>query len=193
MAAAAECMWRDVVLGLGRPKVGRPQLRPKAYQAGNAAPWQILDVNLFRRFPLTQDEFWHETGAIGSPMKLCFQPYIERPKPTPYGPGRPFYCALLLDSELDSNLNCFWSPPRGLEPNQPWTSFLTWKTLLDSIFSNPCTTHGHKHGCHVPISSFFILWRGISSFLSQRHFMYQIWIWKWNVKCLENVLLYHMC
>jgi hypothetical protein len=49
-----------------------------------AAPWQILDVNLFRKFPLTQDEFWHEIGAIGSSMKLCFQPCIERPKPTPY-------------------------------------------------------------------------------------------------------------
>jgi hypothetical protein len=68
-------------------------------------------------------------------------------------PGCPFYCALLLDSELDPNLNCFWPPPRGLEPDQPWTSFLTWKTLLDSIFSNPCTTHGHKHGCHVLITT----------------------------------------
>jgi hypothetical protein len=66
-------------------------------------------------------------------------------------PGCPFYCALLLDSELDPNLNFFWPPPLGLEPDQPWTSFLTWKTLLDSIFSNPCTTHGHKHGCHVRI------------------------------------------
>jgi hypothetical protein len=64
-------------------------------------------------------------------------------------PGRPFYCALLLNSELSSNLNCFWPPPWGLEPDQPWNSFLTWKTLLDSIFSNPCTRHGHKHGCHV--------------------------------------------
>jgi hypothetical protein len=26
----------------------------------------------------------YETGAIGSSMKLCFQPYIERPKPSPY-------------------------------------------------------------------------------------------------------------
>jgi hypothetical protein len=29
-------------------------------------------------------EFCHETGAIRSSMKLCFQPYIERRKPTPY-------------------------------------------------------------------------------------------------------------
>jgi hypothetical protein len=84
MEAAAEYIWRDIVLGLGSPSVGRPQLGPKAHQTGDAAPWQILDVNLFRRFPLTQDEFWHETGAIGSSMKLCFQPYIEYPKPTPY-------------------------------------------------------------------------------------------------------------
>jgi hypothetical protein len=31
-------------------------------------------------------------------------------------PGRPFYCAHLLDSELGSNLNCFGPPPWGLEP-----------------------------------------------------------------------------
>jgi hypothetical protein len=84
MVASAEYIWRDVVLGLGRPRVGHPQLGPKAHQTGDAAPWQIPDVNLFRRFPLTQDEFWHETSVIGSSMKLCFQPYIERPKPTRY-------------------------------------------------------------------------------------------------------------
>jgi hypothetical protein len=66
-------------------------------------------------------------------------------------PGRLFYCALLLDSELDSNLNCFWPPPRGLEPDQPWTSLLTWKPLLDFIYSIPCTNNGRMHGCHVLI------------------------------------------
>jgi hypothetical protein len=57
-------------------------LRPN--QTVSAALWQILDVNLFRRFPLTRDEFWHKTSAIGRFMKFCFQPHIERPKPTPY-------------------------------------------------------------------------------------------------------------
>jgi hypothetical protein len=57
MTAAAEYIWRDVVLGLGRPRVGHSHLGPKAHQTGDAAPWQILDVNLFRRFLLTQDEF----------------------------------------------------------------------------------------------------------------------------------------
>jgi hypothetical protein len=75
---------RRGVLGLGRPRMGRPQLGPKAHQTGDAAPWQILDIKLFRRFLLTQDEFWHATSAIGSSMKLCFQPYIERPNPTSY-------------------------------------------------------------------------------------------------------------
>ena len=64
--------------------MGRPQLGLKAHQTGDATPWQILDVNLFRRFPLTQDDFRHETGAIGSSMKFRFQPYKERPKPTSY-------------------------------------------------------------------------------------------------------------
>jgi hypothetical protein len=84
MAATAEYIWRDVVLGLGRPRVGRPQLGPKAHRTGGAAPWQILDVNLFQRLPFTQNDFWHETDVIGSSMKFCFQPYKERPKPTPY-------------------------------------------------------------------------------------------------------------
>jgi hypothetical protein len=39
MAAAAEYIWRDVFLGLGRPRVGRPQLGPKAHQTSDAAPW----------------------------------------------------------------------------------------------------------------------------------------------------------
>jgi hypothetical protein len=67
-------------------------------------------------------------------------------------PGCPFYCALLLDSELDSNFNCFWPPSRGLEPDQPCTSFLTWKPLLDFFYSIPCTDHGRMHGCHVLIT-----------------------------------------
>jgi hypothetical protein len=150
MAVVAEYIWRDVVLGLGRPRVGRPQLGPKAHQTGDATPWQILDVNLFRGYPLTQDEFWHETSAIGSSMKLCFQPYIERPKLTRYATWASILVCTALGLRTGSNLNRFWPPPRGLEPDQPWTSFLTWKTLLDSIF-NPCTTHGHKHGCHVRI------------------------------------------
>jgi hypothetical protein len=64
--------------------VGRPQLGPKAQTNCQRSTLQILDVTLFRRFPLTQDEFWHKTSAIESFMKFCFQPYIERPKPTSY-------------------------------------------------------------------------------------------------------------
>jgi hypothetical protein len=75
---------------MGRPTVGgdqgwgAPNLGLRPNQTVSAVLWQILDVNLFRRFPLTRDEFWHKTGAIGSSIKFCFQPYIERPKPTPY-------------------------------------------------------------------------------------------------------------
>jgi hypothetical protein len=61
-----------------------------------------------------------------------------------------------MDFELDSNLNCFWPPPRGLEPDQPWTFFLTWKPLLDFFYSIPCTNHGRMHGCHVLITAAYI-------------------------------------
>jgi hypothetical protein len=151
MAAAAEYIWRDVVLGLGRLRVGRPQLGAKAHQTGDAAHWEILDVNLFRRSPLTQDEFWHETSAIGSSVKLCFQPYIKRPKPTPYAT----WVSVLLRTapglrtalELELLLASTW----GFEPDQPWTSFLTWTPLLDFFYSIPCTNHGRMHGCPVLI------------------------------------------
>jgi hypothetical protein len=44
--------------------MGHPQLRPKAHQTGDATPWQILDVNLFRRFPLAQDGFYIEPPKL---------------------------------------------------------------------------------------------------------------------------------
>jgi hypothetical protein len=64
-------------------------------------------------------------------------------------------------------------------------------TCLDSLF----WSYGAKGSFAIMnvYPSCFILWRGISSFLSQRHFMYQIWIWKWKVNCLENVLPFHRC
>jgi hypothetical protein len=50
---------------------------------GDAAPGQILDADLFRRFPLTQKEFGPQTNAIGFLMKLSFQPYVNRRKRSP--------------------------------------------------------------------------------------------------------------
>jgi hypothetical protein len=84
-------------------------------------------------------------------MKLCFQPYTERPKPTLYATWASVLLHTAPGLRTGLELELLLPPPRGLELDQPWTSFLTWKTLLDSIFSNPCTTHGHKHGFHVLI------------------------------------------
>jgi hypothetical protein len=42
---------------------------PWVMQDPLAAPGKILDVNLFERFPSTSNEFWPETGAIGSVKK----------------------------------------------------------------------------------------------------------------------------
>jgi hypothetical protein len=53
-------------------------------QNSGAAPEQILDVNLCKRFPSTPDEFGHETSSIGSFLKLSFYPYKEHPNLTPY-------------------------------------------------------------------------------------------------------------
>ena len=45
-----------------------------------AAPWQILDADLFRRFPLGPVEFGHETKTIGWLMKLDFHAYVGHRK-----------------------------------------------------------------------------------------------------------------
>ena len=66
-------------------------------------------------------------------------------------PERHFWCGLLLDSEVDSNLSCFGPPPRGLEPDKLWAFFSTWKTLLVSFIFTPFTMFGRMHTCHVLI------------------------------------------
>jgi hypothetical protein len=79
---------RSDVLGLGRPGVGHPQLGLNAWQIGDGAAWQQnLDVNLFRRFPSTPNEFGPETNSIGRSIQFWFHPYNERPKRTPYATG----------------------------------------------------------------------------------------------------------
>jgi hypothetical protein len=58
--------------------------RANSPKDGDAAPRQILDIHLIRRFLLTQASFGHGSGAIGSSMKLSFQPYVEHRNRTPY-------------------------------------------------------------------------------------------------------------
>ena len=50
-----------------------------------------------------------------------------------------FWCGLLLDSEVDSNLSCFGPPPWGIDPDKLWAFFSTWKTLLVSFIFIPFT------------------------------------------------------
>jgi hypothetical protein len=88
--------------------VGHPQLGLKARQTGDAAVWQILDINFFRRFLLTLNEFGPETSAIGSYMKFSFHPYKERPKWTLYATGASFLvrAAPELRAGLELELLC---------------------------------------------------------------------------------------
>ena len=83
---AANKVSRVVQDPLDAPLMGSNTIQgPKTERKdGVAAPDQILDVNLFGQFPSTLDEFGLEIGSIGSLLKLSFQPYKERPNPTPY-------------------------------------------------------------------------------------------------------------
>ena len=77
---------------MGRPGRGRPQLglkSPTRYtghwpKRGGTAPFQILDVELFREFPSTPNSYGPESGGVRKVMKLSFQPYKDLLKRTPY-------------------------------------------------------------------------------------------------------------
>ena len=84
-------LWRLLkkTLGSWRDPWTRPNWAPTRYtdhrpKNSDAAPGQILDVKFLRRFPSTLDEIGSKTGAIESVLKLSFQPYKERPNPTPF-------------------------------------------------------------------------------------------------------------
>jgi hypothetical protein len=51
---------------------------------GGAAPFQILDVDLFREFLLNPNSYGPESSCVGKVMKLSFQPYKEILERTPY-------------------------------------------------------------------------------------------------------------
>jgi hypothetical protein len=93
--------------------VGRPQLWLKARQTGDAAAWQILDVNFFQRFLLTPNEFGPETSAIRSYMKFSFHPYKERPKRTPYGTGASFLVRAAPELRAGLELELLWASTLG--------------------------------------------------------------------------------
>ena len=80
---------------------------------GGAAPWQILDVTLFRLFPLTPNEFWPETASIGSFLKLSFHPYKELPKRTPYETRASFLVRAAPGLRGGLELELFWASTLG--------------------------------------------------------------------------------
>ena len=79
-------------LGLGRPEVGALNLGlrpdtihgPLAQKRWRSTPFQILDVELFRKLLLTPNSYGPKSGGVGKVMKLYFQPYIVLLKRTPY-------------------------------------------------------------------------------------------------------------
>ena len=84
------------VLGLS-PTLDTPPNGPKHDTRSNgpkdgvAAPWQILDADLFRRFPLILKGFRCETTCIGFLIKLAFQPYMDHRK---WGPDASWVTSL---------------------------------------------------------------------------------------------------
>ena len=93
--------------------MGRPQLGLKAHQTDDATPWQILDVHLFQRFPLTPNEFGPETGAIGRSFKLSFHPYKEHPKRTQYVAGASFLVRAAPGFRTGLELELIWASTLG--------------------------------------------------------------------------------
>ena len=76
---------------VGATRGGRPQLGLKARhdtghwtKRGGAAPFQILDVDLFCEFLLTLNSYGPESGGVGKVMKFSFQPCKVLLKRSPY-------------------------------------------------------------------------------------------------------------
>ena len=65
------------------PNGPKHNTRSNGPKEGVAAPWQIMDANLFRRFPLISKRFWCETTWIDFLIKLSFHPYVDRRKQSP--------------------------------------------------------------------------------------------------------------
>ena len=99
--------------------MGSTRYMAQRLKNGDAIPRQILDVILFRRLPLTPDEFGPETSAIGSVLKLSFQPYQVRPNPTPYETWASVLVRAVLESETETKSNPIGPPTWVGRPRWP--------------------------------------------------------------------------
>jgi hypothetical protein len=128
-------------------------------QTVDAALWHILDVNLFRRFPLTRDEFWHETSSIGSSMKFLFQPYTERPKPTPYATWAFDLLRIAPELRTGLELELLLASTSGTRTGSTLDLLLDLETLVGLLLLHSCTNRSRMHECHVPIILPFLMKR----------------------------------
>ena len=113
---------------LDAPLMGSREIQGPKAKNGGAAPGQILDLYLFRRFPLTLVEFGCETRSIGKVMKLSFRAYEERPNPSPYAT----WATVLVQTVPDLR--------DRLELDFDWASNLTWTSMLVLSASYPYST-----------------------------------------------------
>jgi len=115
---------------LGTPshvtKEFRHVTRPKQPKRRPTVPWQIVDADLFRWFPLTLIEFWHGTSAIGDIMKLSSHPKGGLLK-------MESVCVLCASVLLQA---APWVRD-GLELDMDWASNLAWTPLLNSLVCSP--------------------------------------------------------
>ena len=64
--------------------LGSDSIQGPMGQYDDAAPEQILDAVLFRRFRMTPVEFGDETGGIGKVFLLALHPYKDHQNPSQY-------------------------------------------------------------------------------------------------------------
>jgi hypothetical protein len=64
--------------------VGRPQLGPKAQPNCKRSTLADSGCQLVSMIPVDSERILAQDWCHWKLMKFCFQPYIERPKPTPY-------------------------------------------------------------------------------------------------------------
>jgi hypothetical protein len=153
-------MWRRIVniwgLGRGWPPWMHPyglqhDTRANSPKDSGAAPWQILDVHLFRRFLLIQMEFYCRTGAIGSSIN-SLSIHIKRPKWTLYATWASFLARAARGLQGGFELELFWTSTLT-NRTELVLGLILYLNTLAGLFFHAMRQSFHIYGCYVLINN----------------------------------------
>jgi hypothetical protein len=84
-------------------------------------------------------------------MKFCFQPYIERPKPTPYATRASVLLRIAPGLRTGLELELLLASTSGTRTGSTLDLLVDLEILVGLFYSIPYTNHGRMNECHVLI------------------------------------------